>query len=414
MSAAPSANGSSDDSSADLGSAVAALGPRISAAPVKAAAGHSNRRLAVAGLLGAQLIGAVLILSIGPSHSRTAADDVPADPAYDSAHSGSCLVWRPETPQRLSFAQCSSPHLFEVAKVVEPDDDDEPCSSAVQKYLGADYDPDSRFTVRVLRPDGADEHRKSLCGLQLPGPDGRPIPFRGQVAGQDQSRVWPPGTCIRSESGTLTPVDCVEPHALEALGPVDLGEHFHEGPPADADQEQVLHPACMKFATAYLAPKPLSASNWILDYHPISPASWSAGSRQALCALAPRAGGLMTGSVKANTAAPEEHPSPEATEPHPVTTATTTATTSAVPSPTSQSSSAPSTSTATTSSPSASSTPSETTAPPPVIPPTVEAPPQNSPQGPAVEIVTPSEGPAQQVIQIPGLPAITLPAPMPG
>ncbi|WP_167838104.1 septum formation family protein, partial [Mycolicibacterium sp. NCC-Tsukiji] len=265
----------------------------------------TQRRALLAALLCAQLIaGVVTVAAVGPS-AGGATDDDHTDAVFRSANAGSCLTWQPEPPQRPAFVQCSSPHLFEVVNAVPGDGDQESCAVSGRRYLGSHYDPNGRFAYGLLRSVGEGSgSRISLCGLQLPGPNGAQLPFRGLVAEQDQSRVWPPGTCLGADmkggQTDLVPVDCAEPHSVEAVGPIDLDAHFHDGPPpSDAEQEEVLRPACVTMATAYLAPKTLSGSALTLNHRPIGPASWSAGSHQALCALAPRTPGPMTGSVKA-------------------------------------------------------------------------------------------------------------------
>ena len=74
--------------------------------------------------------------------------------------------------------------MFEVARPVGMQNFMEPCQLAVRDYLGSHFDPNSKFTSSVLWAGDAQgsktDDRNLLCGLQLPGPDGRPIPFKGQ------------------------------------------------------------------------------------------------------------------------------------------------------------------------------------------------------------------------------------------
>ncbi len=393
-----------------------------------------SRRALLAAVLCAQLIaGVVTVAAVGPS-AGSATDDNHTDAVFRSAHAGSCLTWQPEPPQRPAFVQCSSPHLFEVVNSVEGDGDQGACAVSGRRYLGPRFDPNSRFAYGLLRSvssggSGSGSHI-ALCGLQLPGPDGQQLPFRGQVAEQDQSRVWPPGTCLGADmkggQTGLVPVDCAEPHSVEAVGPVDLGAHFHDGPPpSDAEQEAVLRPTCSTMTTAYLAPKTLSASDLTLNYRPIGPSSWSAGSHQTLCALAPRTPGPLTGSVKSPGAA-SAVPAPVAPRPvaqAPVTTATTIAPTSSAPTTVAAPAVAPSTAAPPSSSssvasqaaeaPSASVT--ETTAPPAAPASPVDNP-AHPPQAPPAEPAHPAEPapPAEpaapsHVLEIPGFAPITLP-----
>ncbi len=405
----------------------------------------ASRRALLAALLCAQLIaGLVAVTTVGPSAGSTTDDDH-TDTVFRSAHAGSCLTWQPEPPQRPTFVQCNSPHLFEVVNSVEGDGDQESCAVSGRRYLGPHYDPNGRFAYGLLRSvEAGSGPRLSLCGLQLPGPNGQQLPFRGLVAEQDQSRVWPPGTCLGADmkggQAGLVPVDCAEPHSVEAVGPIDLSAHFHDGPaPSDAEQEAVLRPACMTMTTAYLAPKTLSASDLTLNYRPIGPSSWSAGSHQALCALASRTPGPLTGSVKspggASAVPAAVTPRPVAL-PSPVTTATTVAPTSNAPttaaapaaapsaaaSPASSSSSSSASASAASSSPASSSpasvaqtseAPSSSatdTTVPPAAPASPVDNPAHVPQAPPAEPAPPADpaGPSH-VLEIPGMAPITFP-----
>ena len=389
----------------------------------------ASRRALLATLLCAQLIAGVVTLATLGSSSGAATDDDHTVAVFHSAHAGSCLTWQPEPPQRPAFVQCSSPHLFEVVNAVQGDGDQESCAVSGRRYLGTHYDPNGRFAYGLLRSVSAagsgSGDRVSLCGLQLPGLNGQQLPFRGLVAEQDQSRVWPPGTCLGADmkggQTGLVPLDCAEPHSVEVVGPIDLGPHFHDGPaPSDADQEAVLRPACITMAAAYLAPKSLSSSDLTLNHRPIGPASWTAGSHQVLCSLAPRTPGPMTGTVKAPGVVPTPAPIPVAPRPvappPPVTTATTVAPTTdapatvaavapttAAPSPAAPSSVASQAAEA----PSAAVT--ETTAPPAAPASPVDNP-AHPPQAPPAEPAAPAEPlPPSHVLEIPGMAPITLP-----
>lgn len=389
-----------------------------------------SRRTLLAAVLCAQLIaGVVTVAAVGST-----TDDDHTDAVFRSAHAGSCLTWQPEPPQRPAFVQCSSPHLFEVVNSVEGDGDQGACAVSGRRYLGPRFDPNSRFAYGLLRSvssggSGSGSHI-ALCGLQLPGPNGQQLPFRGQVAEQDQSRVWPPGTCLGADmkggQTGLVPVDCAEPHSVEAVGPVDLGAHFHDGPPpSDAEQEAVLRPTCSTMTTAYLAPKTLSASDLTLNYRPIGPSSWSAGSHQTLCALASRTPGPLTGSVKSPGAA-SAVPAPVAPRPvaqAPVTTATTIAPTSSAPTTVAAPAVAPSTAAPPSSSSSVASPAAEApsasvteTTVPPAAPASPVDNPAHPPQAPPAEPAHPAEPapPAEpaapsHVLELPGMAPITLP-----
>ena len=163
----------------------------------------------------------------------------------------------------------------------------------MQRYLGAKFDPNSRFTVSMLwsgdkawRQSG---ERRMLCGLQLPGPNNQQLAFKGKVADVDQSKVWPAGTCLgidpTTNQPTDIPVDCAAPHAMEVTGAVNLAEKFPQALPPEPDQDAFIKDACTRMTDAYLAPVQLRSTTLTLIYSTISLPSWSAGSHQVSCSI---------------------------------------------------------------------------------------------------------------------------------
>ncbi|HJT93930.1 MAG TPA: septum formation family protein, partial [Mycobacterium sp.] len=404
----------SREETADLTTALEALGNARSAAgePTTDGAAEPQRRTlrgarqALLTVLTALLVGGVVAVvqshvdDADPMAHAGTADR--ANVVYSNADSGSCLSWPKGAPNQPSFVQCTDDHMFEVAEPVGASNVEAPCDQVVHRYLGSRYDPDGRFTVGALWSGTQSGERHLLCGLQLLGPDNQPVPFKGSVADLDQSKVWPPGTCLGVDSTTRQPtdipVDCAAPHALEVAGAVNLAERFPGPPPSAADQEAFIREACARTVEAYLAPVPLQTTALRLNYGTVSAASWSAGSRQVACGIGEPQGNqgwaTLTGRAKGERAtngqapqAPPSSPEPQPTAadegqddqpavvdtPDPVPAAR-----SATPSP----------------------TPS-TTATTPL------GPPPGPPPG-AIPSPTPETPPAQ-VIEIPGLAPITLP-----
>jgi hypothetical protein len=222
-------------------------------------------------------------------------------PTFD-AHRGDCLNWQPGAPERAVLVDCAFGHLFEVAdsEALERDSDpgnpaaaaeyQQTCAAAVARYLGARYDPAGRFVVgMVLTPPAPDRQfsGRLMCGLQLPSDGIASIKFRGRVADQDQSSVWPEGTClgIRDDQATEVPVQCALPHALEITGTIDLSTVFDQAAPSTAAQEAFVRDACGSATSAYLAPVALEATSLTLRYQPIEAAGWAAGSRRIACRI---------------------------------------------------------------------------------------------------------------------------------
>ena len=285
----------------DLDAALAALSRERSAC-TSSDDGHrgarANKRAALGLVLVGLLVAAGIDLSLSSSPERDAlAKDSRASTVFTNAESGTCLSWPLDEPEKPSFVQCSSDHVFEVAKSVVMDNFAEPCQRAVQEYLGARYDPNSRFTISVLWAGDADaqpSERRLLCGLQLLGVDGKPIPFKGVVAELDQSKVWPTGTCLGADEAarraTDLPTDCAQPHGAQVTGTVSLAERFPTGTPTEAEQDTFLRGECTRHSDAFLAPDGLAGSGLALEFTPIARVSWAAGSRQVACRVAPQPG----------------------------------------------------------------------------------------------------------------------------
>ncbi|MBV9512874.1 MAG: septum formation family protein [Mycobacteriaceae bacterium] len=252
--------------------------------------------------------------------------------ALDKARPGDCLNWPNKAPDQASIVDCKNDHRFEVASSVDmrtfPGSEygpnaaaptaariqqisQEQCQAAVERYLGAKYDPDSKFTIGMLwsgeKAWSQSGERRMLCGLQLPGAvnDQQQV-FKGRVADLDQSKIWQAGTCLgidtTANQPTDIPVDCAGPHAMEVTGFVNVAEKFPGGPPAEADQDGYIKDACTRMTDAYLAPVQLRATTLTLTYNTISLPSWSAGSHEVACSVGATLGNggwsTLVGSAK--------------------------------------------------------------------------------------------------------------------
>jgi predicted heme/steroid binding protein len=280
---------------------------------------ESTRRALLLTALGGLLIAGVItaLPHTDPSGALTA-NSISLGPrgndTFDHAKAGDCLNWPDRTPDAAQLVDCGGEHRFEVAESVDmrtfpgseygPDAappsaariqqiSQEQCSAAVKRYLGARFDPNSRFTISMLwSGDKAwkqSGERRMLCGLQLPGPNNQQLAFTGKVAEIDQSKVWPAGTCLGIDPATNQPtdipVDCAAPHAMEVTGAVNVAEKFPGALPAEADQDAFIKDTCTKMTDAYLAPIPLRNTTLTLIYSTISLPSWSAGSHQVSCSI---------------------------------------------------------------------------------------------------------------------------------
>jgi hypothetical protein len=294
----------------------------------------------------------------------------------------------------------------------------QPCQQAVQRYLGAHYDPNSKFTASVMWPGETSQTvgRQLLCGLQLTGAGNQPVAFAGRIAQLDQSKTWPAGTCLAIDPATNQStdvlVDCAQTHAQEITGSVNLANTFGSAPPAPDEQDAVLKVGCARTAATYLAPAGLEDIGLTPIYRAVSPQSWSAGSRQVSCGIgAPMADGVLAplvGTAKDRLSINGQAPiMPRVPAPSPVS-AMLVAAESPQPPARQQ---APTVTSAPASAPAPVTNPVAAQPPPPsaVVPaPAPSAPPGPLPGPAAPPSETPS-APVGQIIEIPGLAPITLP-----
>ncbi|MGC2653301.1 MAG: septum formation family protein, partial [Mycobacterium sp.] len=274
---------------------------------------------ALGGLLIAGLITAIPIGDGAPGRLSGYINPVPStgakgNDAFNHAASGDCLMWPERMPEAATVVDCKDEHRFEVAESIDmstfPGSEYgrnaappsaarieqisvEQCETAVRRYLGTRFDPNSRFNISMLwsgdRAWRQSGERRMLCGLELPGSANQQISFKGKVADVDQSKVWPAGTCLgidpTSNQPTDVPVDCAAPHAMEVTGSVNLAEKFPGALPAEPDQDGFIKDSCTRLTDAYLAPVQFRTTTLTLIYSTVSLPSWSAGSREVACSI---------------------------------------------------------------------------------------------------------------------------------
>jgi predicted heme/steroid binding protein len=284
-------------------------------------ASATRRALLLTALGGLLIAGLVTALPIGGGPGRLTGyiDPVPStgskgNDAFNRATSGNCLMWPDRMPEAAAIVDCKDEHRFEVAESIDmrtfpgseygPDApppsatrieqiSQEQCESAVRRYLGAKFDPNSKFVISMLwsgdkawRQSG---ERRMLCGLQLPGAGNEQIAYKGKVGDGDQSKVWPDGTCLGIDPSTNQPtdipVDCAAPHAMEVTGTVNLLAKFPDALPPEPEQDGFIKDSCTRLTDAYLAPVQLRSTTLTLIYSTLSLPSWSAGSRQVACSI---------------------------------------------------------------------------------------------------------------------------------
>jgi hypothetical protein len=280
-------------------------------------AASTRRALLLTALGGLLIAGLITALSHGGgSDTGLSAGSISLGPrgndTFDHVKPGDCLSWPGTNPDAAHIVACKDEHRFEVAESIDmktfpgteygpnaapPSKErvaqisQEQCTPALRSYLGPKFDPNGKFTIGLLwsgeKAWKQSGERRMLCGLQLLGPGDTQLPFQGNVADIEQSKVWAAGTCLGIDAATNqptdVPVDCTQPHAMEVTGAVNLAEKFPGGLPADPDQDAFIKDSCTKLTDAYLAPVQLRATTLALSYSTISLPSWSAGSHQVSC-----------------------------------------------------------------------------------------------------------------------------------
>jgi predicted heme/steroid binding protein len=299
----------------------------------------TRRALLLTALGGLLIAGVTTALPAGANdagrlagYSNSAPTNNRASQTFDKARPGDCLNWPNKEPDQATIVDCKDEHRFEVATSVDmrmfPGSEygpnaaapsagriqqisQEQCQTAVKRYLGTKYDPNSKFTIGMLwsgEKAWAGGERQMLCGLQLPGGGSEEQQvFKGRVADLDQSKVWQAGTCLGIDTTTNqptdVPIDCTGPHAMEVTGSVNVAEKFPGGAaPSEADQDAYIKETCTRMTDAYLAPVELRATTLTLVYSTISLPSWSAGSHQVSCSIGATLGNggwaTLVGSAK--------------------------------------------------------------------------------------------------------------------
>lgn len=251
----------------------------------------------------------------------------PAEQVFNRSAPGDCLSWSTPSADDLTLVDCAVPHLFEVASLVELNDQlgvatgpgaalpntaeltvlrDTLCTPAVATYLNGRFDLHGMFTVGLIDPGEASWRagsRTVRCGVQHVGRAGEEFPIQGRVAALDQSDIAPAGSCENIAAGLpADPVDCTLPHASEVISVVDLGQKFPTSYPAVADQDVYLDETCRATAAATLGTPDAAIKGLTVFWGNLQAQSWSVGSHRVNCSVGRQlpAGGFapMTGLAR--------------------------------------------------------------------------------------------------------------------
>jgi hypothetical protein len=245
------------------------------------------------------------------------------DRAY---RAGDCVTWdQTEGRQAIrstKVVSCDEPHLFEFVSKVQllrngeyPSTTEwteifqEQCGPVVNQYLGYALDHLGRFYVSAIHPSEEDWSqtifRDLQCGIgyrssPAVSSDDPVAAFTGRAKGQDQTLLYPVGTCISyPAAGEGQQVPCSEVHDVEVVGYIELTGDKH---PASLEQWREATPGCATVARSYVGGN-LSTKGLEWSHLPLQVSSWEAGRRTVECTVAKydSAGNTVdvTGSAKA-------------------------------------------------------------------------------------------------------------------
>jgi Septum formation len=263
----------------------------------------STRMYMAGAFVGALVLLACSLLAGWPVAAGGAAQADPAELAANAAV-GDCLTWTRPDASDLTQVDCSASHVFEVtgsANVTAQFPAGAPlpsttafqqaaksgCTAGATAYLGK-LDPNGKYVVSALKPNSqqwAAGDRTLRCGLQSSTPTGQLLATTGTAKGQDQSAVYPVGTCLALVGKVPGgPVACSTLHSYEIVGLVDLKQRFPGTDyPAQAAQQTALGALCVPAANTYTHNANLPKYGLTLTWSTIGQDSWAAGSRKVDC-----------------------------------------------------------------------------------------------------------------------------------
>ena len=258
----------------------------------------------VAGVLGALGVWSVT----GPERSRPGPPPLAGQPGsslYFQPEAGDCVrSIGPGHARQAVAVSCADPHLFEVAGLVDvsttmasaPTDVEwrallaSRCPDLLRAYVGPSYDPFGPLRLRFSAPTALEWARGDHVGecLVHTGTDaaGSVVAFVGTVDEVNQTPALAVGQCLAGPATidvAAIPVACTEPHDMQVLGSLPLGDRF-EHYPSD-EQWAGLDQECKASRQATLGPSPTAASGAALTGSAlrIPVLSWLAGRRLAAC-----------------------------------------------------------------------------------------------------------------------------------
>ncbi len=226
---------------------------------------------------------------------------------------GDCVTWdQTATGENIQTAvvPCTSPHLVEIVGPQQlssyaPDApypgesqwtqiDSTVCGPPAATYLGYGLDPQGRFSPEGIRPVESAwtlDDRKLWCGISArvpgdPSPNVQALsPFTGVVRGQDQTFLYPVGTCFgvgpQGQSGGIVP--CQGVHGYEITGTVTVPTQVTQLPQTPAAWSAAVGATCDNVAVQYHhGSLPAGVFGGWRD---ITQIGWDAGERTVQCTV---------------------------------------------------------------------------------------------------------------------------------
>ena len=122
-------------------------------------------------------------------------------------------------------------------------------------------------------------------GSDRPRPRPESSPAVRSACGQNQARLYAPGSCPLHEPATGAvggPVACDEPHGVEATGWFSIADRATDGPTTAAEWWAVVGPECTRLAEAHMG-RAVDGRTVRTSYFEIRSESWRAGRREVQC-----------------------------------------------------------------------------------------------------------------------------------
>lgn len=231
---------------------------------------------------------------------------------YDATGNNPLVTGRARGATDLTVTKvvpCRQPHFYEITGGLRlpdrggyPTEDEwdevfhrssDGCKPLAERYLGSAVDPYGRFLLTGITPSPAywaQGSRHVWCALTSARDSADdvtegPVATEGSACGQNQSRLYAPGTCLAYRSDALEvggPVACDKPHGVEVTGWFSIADQVPDRPTTATEWWTAVGPECTRLAETHVG-RALDGRTERASYFEIRSESWSAGRREVQC-----------------------------------------------------------------------------------------------------------------------------------